>query len=61
LGSILSEIAVTLSNINVYSIGIQDKFSEHCGSYEYLLKEHEVDFDSLRVLIKKYLSVNDFL
>jgi transketolase len=57
LGSILSEIAVTLSDINVYKIGIQDKFSEHCGSYEYLLKEHGIDFDSLKILIKKYISV----
>lgn len=55
LGSILSEIAVTLSNLNVYKIGVQDKFSEHCGSYEYLLKEHGIDFDSIKVLIKKYL------
>ena len=57
LGSILSEIAVTLSDINVYKIGIQDKFSEYCGSYEYLLKEHGIDFDSLKALIKKYISV----
>ena len=29
LGSILSEIAVTLSNINIYEIGIQDKFQKN--------------------------------
>ena len=55
LGSIVSEIASTLLDIQVHKIGIQDKFSEHCGTYEYLLKEHKIDFESLKVFIGQYL------
>jgi transketolase len=55
LGSILSEIASTLDNIKVHKIGIQDKFSKHCGTYEYLLKEHKIDFESLKVFIDQHL------
>jgi transketolase len=55
LGSIISEIAATLLDIKVHKIGIQDKFSEHCGTYEYLLKEHQIDFESLKVFIGQHL------
>ena len=55
LGSILSEIVSTLDNIKVHKIGIQDKFSEHCGTYEYLLKEHKIDFESLKIFIDQHL------
>lgn len=51
LGSIISDIAATLSDIKVKKLGIQDRFSEHCGSYEYLLSEHKIDFESLKAEI----------
>ncbi|MBC7459000.1 MAG: transketolase [Bdellovibrionaceae bacterium] len=41
LGSALSEIFAALSGSpQIHRIGIQDKFSVFCGSYDYLIKEH---------------------
>ena len=40
-----------MSHATVKKLGIQDRFSEHCGSYEYLLSEHKIDFESLKVEI----------
>jgi transketolase len=51
LGSIISDVAASMSHATVKKLGIQDRFSEHCGSYEYLLSEHKIDFESLKVEI----------
>jgi transketolase len=45
LGSLISEIAATSSPVKILHIAVDDKFSEKCGSYEYLLKEHGLDLD----------------
>ena len=55
LGSIISDVAATLAHATVKKLGIQDRFSEHCGSYEYLLNEHKIDFDSLEDAIKHHV------
>jgi transketolase len=47
LGSLISEIASTSSPVKILHIAVDDKFSEKCGSYEYLLKEHGLDFDTV--------------
>jgi transketolase len=47
LGAAMAEIAGSLGGPRVFRIGIKDRFSEMCGTYEYLMKEHELDFDSL--------------
>ncbi len=43
LGSTISEIAAEHSPCRILRIGIQDRFSDRCGSYEFLLKEHGLD------------------
>lgn len=43
LGSAIAEIASELSPVRLLRIGVQDRFSQHCGTYEYLLKEHGLD------------------
>jgi transketolase len=55
LGSIISEIASTILDIEIQKIGIEDKFSKYCGSYEYLLQEHKIDFESLKILVGKHI------
>ena len=40
LGSVVSEILCDENPTRVLRIGVQDRFSIHCGSYEYLLDEH---------------------
>jgi len=55
LGSIFSELASSCTNIKIHKIGIQDRFSENCGTYEYLLQEHKIDFISLKNQITELL------
>ena len=55
LGSIFCEIASSFSNIEIHKIGIQDRFSEYCGTYEYLLQEHKIDLKSLKTEIASIL------
>lgn len=48
LGSLITEIISASSyNTKVIRFGIQDRFSQKCGSYDYLLAEHEINFDAL--------------
>ena len=43
LGSAIAEIAAELAPVRLLRIGVQDRFSQHCGTYEYLLQEHGLD------------------
>lgn len=47
LGSVVSEILSANQPKRVLRIGSDHHFSKHCGSYEYLLKEHRLDVDSI--------------
>lgn len=47
LGGLVAEIVSEQGQTKVVRIGIKDRFSQKCGSYEYLLKEHQLDLDSL--------------
>jgi transketolase len=55
LGSIVAEIASEYSPIRVIRLGVQDRFSQHCGTYEYLLKEHKLDMDSIKFQISRFI------
>lgn len=55
LGSIIAELLTQTRKSNLLSIGIQDRFSDKCGSYEYLLKEHQLDEDSICMEIRKFI------
>ena len=56
LGSAIAEIASELSPCRILRIGTSDRFSEHCGSYEYLLQEHKLDKDSILEKIQTFSS-----
>ena len=43
LGSAIAEIASELAPVRLLRIGVPDSFSQHCGTYEYLLHEHGLD------------------
>ncbi len=47
LGSVIAEIIAEVGTARVLRIGVQDRFSQKCGSYEYLLKEHGINLESL--------------
>jgi len=56
LGSILSEILSESGNANnqrLLRIGIQNRFTQKCGSYEYAIKEHGLDFSSIEEKLKQ--------
>jgi len=48
LGSAVAEITADEFPTRVLRIGVNDQFSQHCGSYNYLLTEHGIDVESVR-------------
>lgn len=58
LGSAVAEIASELSPVRILRIGTANSFSLHCGSYEYLLKEHGLDQPAIEIRIAAFLSLN---
>lgn len=57
LGSLIAEIATEFSPVRILRVGVQDRFSHHCGTYEYLLKEHELDIDSVKDQIHRFTQI----
>jgi transketolase len=55
LGSAVAEIASTHAPTWVCRIGIQDRFSEKCGSYSYLMREHALDVPAVKQQIKHFI------
>ncbi len=55
LGSVIAEIAAEFSPVRILRVGVQDRFSHHCGSYEYLLQEHGLDRAAIEQKIRHFL------
>lgn len=55
LGSVIAEITSEFSPVHLLRIGVRDRFSRHCGSYEYLLKEHGLDQMAIKQQIDCFL------
>lgn len=47
LGAAVAEITTERSPTRVLRIGVPDRFSAHCGTYDYLLREHGLDRDAV--------------
>ena len=58
LGSVITEIAAEFAPVRILRVGVQDRFSHHCGSYEYLLQEHGLDRLSIAQRIHTFLAAN---
>ncbi len=58
LGSAIAETAAELAPVRLLRVGVQDRFSQHCGSYEYLLKEHGLDRASVALRIEAFVKVS---
>jgi transketolase len=56
LGSLVAEIASEFSPARILRIGIADRFSEHCGSYQYLLREHGIDTVSVHAKVDRFVA-----
>ena len=57
LGAAVTEITSEHQPTRVLRIGVPDRFSEHCGTYEYLLREHGLDTDILRERIVAFFKL----
>jgi len=58
LGSAIAEIAAELAPVRILRIGVQDRFSRHCGTYEYLLKEHGLDRVAVEQRIEAFVKAS---
>jgi len=59
LGSMIAEITSEVEPVRILRVGVLDRFSQHCGSYDYLLKEHGLDRFSIEMKIGKFLARSD--
>lgn len=55
LGSIVTEVASEFAPLPVLRIGVNDRFSHYCGTYDYLLKEHGLDRAAIERRIAAFL------
>jgi transketolase len=55
LGSAVTEIAAARAPTWVCRIGVKDRFSQYCGSYQYLLREHGLDPRGVTQTVRKFL------
>jgi transketolase len=58
LGSVITEIASEFALVRILRVGVQDRFSHHCGTYEYLLKEHGLDRLAIEQRIRDFLTAS---
>jgi len=56
LGSLVAEISSASVPRPVLRIGIADRFSSHCGKYEYLLAEHGLDAATVQRRINEFIA-----
>lgn len=55
LGSTIAEYVSSTRPKRVLRLGIEDRFSDKCGTYEYLMLEHGLDAESLTKKIKSQI------
>lgn len=55
LGSVIAEIASEFAPVRILRVGVQDRFSHYCGTYEYLLREHGLDRAAIEQRIGHFL------
>lgn len=58
IGSVVAEIASEFSPAKILRIGVPDRFSHYCGTYEYLLREHGLDRAAVEQRVRAFLVAN---
>lgn len=53
-GSLVAEETSAIHPLPILRIGVRDRFSEHCGSYDYLLREHGLDLETVAARIAAF-------
>jgi transketolase len=54
LGAAVTEITSEHEPVRVLRIGVPDRFSDHCGTHAYLLREHGLDTDAVQERISAF-------
>lgn len=55
LGDTVCAAVAEFGGIRVKKMGIEDRFSQYCGTYQYLMKEHGLDLESLDAKVRGWL------
>jgi len=58
LGSAVAEISSEHFPTRVLRIGVRDRFSHSCGSYDYLLKEHGLNQEAVELQINQFMGLH---
>jgi len=54
----VQSFAAVFAPVRILRVGVQDRFSHHCGSYEYLLKEHGLERQAITQRMANFLKAN---
>jgi len=55
LGGAVAEVLSQEHPLPICRIGVPDQYSELCGSYPYLMKEHGLDLASVRAQVVAFI------
>jgi transketolase len=55
LGALVAEETSATAPVPVCRIGIEDRFSHYCGTWDYLLQEHHLDLASIKTKVDDFL------
>lgn len=55
LGDLICAEAAEMGSVQIHKIGINDQFSEKCGTYQFLMQEHGLDSDSVLKKLNHFL------
>ena len=56
LGSAVAECTSTHGPTWVCRVGVRDRFSRYCGSYDYLMREHHLDVESVKARVREFVA-----
>jgi transketolase len=56
LGSVVAEISTSVAPRPLLRIGVADRFSAHCGNYQYLRSEHGIDASTIQRRIREFVA-----
>jgi transketolase len=56
LGASIAEETAAIRPLPICRIGVQDRFSAYCGTWDYLLKEHQIDLSSVQKRVQDFVN-----
>jgi transketolase len=56
LGACIAEEAAAIRPLPICRIGVQDRFSAYCGTWDYLLREHQIDLPSVQKRVEEFVN-----